>query len=131
MKLCRVVPCAITIVAVAGIISYPISGRINKTEQKLERQMQEGANLVNRLYIVVAGENRIQERDEKRKALDNFGFKDFIFDESEPLKFSPTKAGDGINFYMGSGNFDRYVGTIPLNQVEDYLKNTESKKGKK
>jgi len=131
MKLCQVVPCVITIGAVAGIISYPISERINRTEQKLERQMQEGANLVNRLYIVVAGENRIQERNEKRKALDDFGFKEFVFDEAEPLKFLPTKAGDGINFYMGSGNFDRYVGTIPLNQVEDYLKTTESRKGKK
>ena len=131
MKLCQVVPCAITIAAAGAIISYPISERINSTEQKMERRMQEGANLVNRLYYMVAGENRIQERNEKRKALDDFGFREFIFDESEPLKFSPTKAGDGINFYMGSGNFDRYVGAIPLNQVEDYLKTVESKKGKK
>lgn len=130
MKLCQVVRCSIAMGAVAGLVSiyYPISERINSAEQKLERQMQDGTTLVNRLYVVVGGENRIQEREEKRRALDDFGFKDFIFDEAEPLKFSPTKAGDGINFYMGSGNFDRYVGTIPLNRVEDYLKTVDKKK---
>ena len=118
-------PVALTLTSL-GLISALIY-----IEPPIYQDGKRASDLTTRLYSAVAGENRIQERDEKRKTLDNFGFKEFVFDEAEPLKFSATKAGDGINFYMGSGNFDRYVGTIPLNQVEDYLKAIESKKGKK
>ncbi len=87
--------------------------------------------IVDRLYAVVGGEDRIIDSSEKREILDKFGFVNFVFDETQPLKFSLTKIGDGINFYFGSGNFDRYVGMRRLRQVEDYLETVESKKGKK
>ena len=123
-------PVFLTFLAVGSMsaLGFLNSYGMSQIVERPQNRQQGVEELVRKLYLKIAGDNRIQERDEKRKALDDLGFIEFIFDEAEPLKFSPTKAGDGINIYFGSGNFDRYVGTISLAKVEDYLKTPAKKK---
>jgi len=95
--------------------------KIEITVPQDDRREKDGDNIVKRLYEFIGGEDRVIDLKERRTALDGLGFEGFVFDDSEPIKFSLTKAGDKINIHMGSGNFDRYVGTVDLERVRKYL----------
>ena len=102
--------------------------KIEITVPQDDRREKDGDNIVKRLYEFIGGEDRVIDLKERRTALDGLGFEGFVIDESEPIKFSLTKEGDRINIHMGLNNYDRYVGTMGFQKVEDYLKSKSKKR---
>ena len=87
------------------------------------------AQLINRAYFVMAGEDRIISTQDKRLFLDTMGFKETALDEREIVSLVPERDGSDVTVYLTGGKYERYfnggfgkAGVITPDKLRDYVK---------